>query len=135
MEQVSGASGVVDVSHADPSLVGTVVSTTKVATCSAFTTLTANDYIYGAGSIRNQTSNVTTITFDLTDDTIHPGQTGVGNRLAYGHQLTTSTVTITPTFTCTPSGNCTGSGNLCHLIAIKVAGGTPAPARHRIISQ
>jgi hypothetical protein len=59
------------------------------------------------------------------------GQTGVGNRMKFGHQLTTTTTTVAPTFTC--SVNCTNSLASCLIVSIKAAGVAAAPIRHRVL--
>ncbi len=93
MEQVSGATGTVDVSQFQNH---NITGSAGVFTCSSFTTLTADAYIFAAGLQGNFNGNTTTMSFSgITNNDVQGsgGQTGVGNRIAFGHQLTTTTTT------------------------------------------
>jgi hypothetical protein len=134
MEQVSGATGTVDVSHLDnQNITGTAAAGTKSYNCTAVTTLTPNAYVYAVGGQNNGNSNVTTMTMtNISVNDTGSSQTGVGNRVAFGHQTTTSTVTVTPTFNATPDTNASTSSASCFIVAIKAAAVATRAPRHRV---
>jgi hypothetical protein len=132
IEQVSGGSTTILTQFDDGTLVGTNIAGSETFQCTGVTTTTADNYIYGVGGQSNPLNNITTMIMNLAINDTGSSQTGIGNRLSFGHQTVATAGTVAPTFSATPNYNSAVLTASCMIIAMAPAtSGSVTPRRRR----